>query len=298
MQFEIERITNDTITFFLYNADISIANALRRVLIAEIPTMAIDLVRIYDNISVYNDEYIAHRLGLLPLSISPTNFLFPSDCNCLGSCEKCSIVITLDVDCQVAGKYTITTDDLKVSFNSSSLKPDSSETVDLFHTLKYPIPIVELKRGQSIHLSALAVKGLPSTHAKWGPTTAVAYKIEPRISINQQIIQKLCTKDQRKIVNSCPANVFELNDRLEDLEDLGKSLTSPNYWNCTLCRKCIDTATTELKEPNLIHIDGSHQDEETKYKFTVETTGALPPKEVIDMAFLSLKQKLQMWLYV
>jgi DNA-directed RNA polymerase I and III subunit RPAC1 len=51
--------------------DASIANALRRVMIAEVPTVAIETVHMWNNTSVMQDEVLAHRLGLVPLNLDP-----------------------------------------------------------------------------------------------------------------------------------------------------------------------------------------------------------------------------------
>lgn len=70
---EIKDLKSDSIQFLLKDCDFSLANALRRIILAEIPTMAIDLVEIKENTSVINDEFLAHRLGLVPLTSTRVN---------------------------------------------------------------------------------------------------------------------------------------------------------------------------------------------------------------------------------
>ena len=56
---EILSLQPNEIKFILSETDTSVANALRRIMIAEVPTLAIDLVEFQENSTVLNDEYIA-----------------------------------------------------------------------------------------------------------------------------------------------------------------------------------------------------------------------------------------------
>jgi hypothetical protein len=60
-----------TIVFDMVGIDAPVANAIRRILLSEVPTMAIDTVFIYKNTSIIQDEVLAHRLGLIPLRADP-----------------------------------------------------------------------------------------------------------------------------------------------------------------------------------------------------------------------------------
>lgn len=65
------KMSSNKIKFLLRNVDISVANSLRRVIIAEVPTLAIEFVTIEDNSSALHDEFLAHRLGLIPIRFTP-----------------------------------------------------------------------------------------------------------------------------------------------------------------------------------------------------------------------------------
>ncbi len=70
----IGKNTPELLEMDLVGIDAASANALRRIIIAEIPTMAFHKVLMYQNTSVIPDELLVHRLGLLPLKVDPNSF--------------------------------------------------------------------------------------------------------------------------------------------------------------------------------------------------------------------------------
>ncbi|GBE61348.1 DNA-directed RNA polymerase [Babesia ovata] len=98
---DIVSLSSSKMVFILLNADVSMANAMRRIMLSEIPSLAIEVVTILENTSVLHDEYLAHRLGLLPIdSKNARNFEYRDKCNCSDKCSKCTVEYSLDVKCQ------------------------------------------------------------------------------------------------------------------------------------------------------------------------------------------------------
>jgi len=113
---KIRELKDDYMKFELRDTDASVANALRRVMISEVPTVAIDLVEIEVNSSVLNDEFIAHRLGLIPLTSERAMAMrFSRDCDACdgdGQCEYCSVEFHLRVKCITDQTLDVSSKDL------------------------------------------------------------------------------------------------------------------------------------------------------------------------------------------
>ena len=99
---EVLEVSPEKIKFVLNNCDVSLANALRRILLAEVPTLAPHLVNVYENTSVLHDEFLAQRIGLIPFySERVDKFEYPWKCNCtpenVDECQICKNYFRLQV---------------------------------------------------------------------------------------------------------------------------------------------------------------------------------------------------------
>lgn len=70
----MNHLDKEEIIFDLIGAEPPLANALRRIMIAEIPTIAIEKVEMWQNTSIIPDENLAHRMGLIPIAVDPRLF--------------------------------------------------------------------------------------------------------------------------------------------------------------------------------------------------------------------------------
>jgi DNA-directed RNA polymerase subunit D len=137
------------------------ANALRRIMIGEVPTMAIEWVDFKKNDSVLPDEIIANRLGQIPLTFDKKAYNLPSECKCEGKgCSRCQVELVL----KEKGPKIVYAEDLKS--RAKDVKPVFGK-----------IPIVELFEDEELQFEAIAQLGLGKEHAKW-QAAVVGYNYE------------------------------------------------------------------------------------------------------------------------
>ncbi|KGN56027.1 DNA-directed RNA polymerases I and III subunit RPAC1 [Cucumis sativus] len=293
---EVIDLKEDDIEFDMIGIDPALANAFRRILISEVPTMAIEKVLFANNTSIVQDEVLAHRLGLVPIRVDPRLFKY-SDKDAPN--ENNTIVFRLHACCE-RGKprLTVTSKALTWLPNGSEFPLVSDKSVSNSKPKTYTsfscsqntlskefsnnpigpkdsdIILARLGPGQEIELEAHAVKGMGKTHAKWSPVATAWYRMLPEVVLMEEIEDELAEELEKK----CPVNVF-------DIEDIAgkKRATVARPRDCTLCRECIRGDAWE-KRVALRRV-------KDHFIFKIESTGALPPEVLFTEAVKILEDK-------
>jgi DNA-directed RNA polymerase subunit D len=240
--------------------DVQFMNTLRRIVLSEVPCMAIDEVVVIENSSVLQDEFIAHRLGLIPLKTNLDDYNLPEECQCKSEfgCNLCRVTLTLDAEAKEETRTVY----------SGELVSENPDIVPV----KDNIPIIKLAKGQKLKLEAYARLGKGKSHAKWQAVSLCTYKYFPKI----EIIEKNCN-NCGKCVEICPRKVLAKSNGKVEVRDL---------MACTLCQDCVEICP---KEPSAIKVEW----EENSFIFNLESTGALTPEKAMKDALDRLDSQLK-----
>ncbi|USP77012.1 uncharacterized protein yc1106_04286 [Curvularia clavata] len=302
--------------FSLTGIDTSVANAFRRILLSEIPTLAIEDVFIYQNTSIIQDEVLAHRLGLIPLCGDREGLRWmkwyskpsedeqgsgtPTDYN--------TVVLRLDVECKwqegglqraVAGEtdpdklyigHNVYAKDIVFKPTGRQLELFSPEQGKEIRSTNPDILIAKMRPGQSINLSMHAIKGIGQDHAKFSPVATASYRLMPTIDITKPIVGA----DAKKFARCFPRGVIRLDTvtatdaqqhpELEGKEGEPKAVVA-NAMNDTVSRECL--RHPEFKDKVKLGRIRDH------FIFRVESTGQWESDELFLESVKLLKIKCQ-----
>ena len=222
---KILEIAEDDMVFDMTGIDVSLANAFRRILLAEVPTMAIEKVFVHNNTGVLRDELVAQRLGMIPIKADPSRFQWPSEAarnsdetTDLSALEDQVLKFRLKLKCNkssAGGSEDNEPINGKVLSSTVEWVPVGKQAEDFVSDAPAPVDsdilIARLRPGQEIDLEMHAHKGNNNGergHAKWSPVATAWYRLLPRIDILGDIVDD----EADELVRKCPMSCFDIED--------------------------------------------------------------------------------------
>lgn len=251
VEIQILEKTDEFMRFIVNGVNVPFVNALRRIMLTEVPTMAIDEIVILENSSILNDEILAHRIGLIPIKTDLDSYNLPEECKCESEfgCNLCRANLTLE---------TKDTDKISTIY-SGEMKPENPDIIPVSDK----IPLVKLAPDQKVKFEAYARLGKGKKHAKWQPVSMCTYTHLPEVNINA----KSCDSCG-KCVKVCPEEIFIKTS---------EGIKTQNVIDCTLCMDCVDSCS---QNPSAIEVSWDKE----AFIFKIESTGALQVERIVTEA--------------
>jgi DNA-directed RNA polymerase alpha subunit len=358
---EVKELSDDAIVFYVKGIDLSLTNALRRIMIAEVETLAIEMVEVEENDTVLFDEFLVHRMGLVPFShvdgikgvltvdsmeeqdslpVMPQVRLdvrygkypgasaqegwlvngypplintttgereFNKDIRVVGAGGD----YELDTSPEATGEYWVVTSkqmfltgqtfnniggdggggggggDGDESYKNTITPVHYSNPGEAERSLGDDgIRIVKMRRGQRLNVTGYITRGIGKEHAKFSPACVATFKPVPIIKLNQNKLSELTIEQKRGFVDSCARDVFELDEATGVV-----SVAEHGELEYAFDEECILYAETLKATPEDESVVSITELPHT-YLFTVESSGALPPEEIVARAFTKFGEKL------
>ena len=281
-------------SFSVVGIDASIANAFRRILLAEVPTLAIERVYVKNNTTVIADEVLSHRLGLIPLKGSVTGmkwlkwFIAPSETQnfkAMSFSDYNTVVFTMQVKCGPNPEAPADATDPGEKFINGHVYSSHMEwkcegrQKELFadgpiQPVSDKILIAKMRPGQELDLVLHAHLGVGKDHAKFSPVATATYRLLPTIQITKPILGA----DAVKFQNCFSRGVIDLErvtasdvasgDSVYEGREGDEKAVVKNPFNDTVSRECL--RHDEFKGKVKL---GRQQDH---FIFSVESTGQYP----------------------
>ena len=271
------QVNHDELKFDIHHLNCSLVNAIRRIIISDVPTLGFrtengkesDII-IEKNTSFIHNEFLAHRLSLLPIHY---------DHKKLDSYDKKRFEFFIDITNNTTKPLDVTTEHIQI--RDLSKEPpvilSKSETSKFFkpnQLTKDYILINRLKSsksgvsgdGEVLKLKMYADVSTGKEHARYSPSCVSAFNNK---------------RDLDKIKIALEEIIKEKNEQLE--KDKKSHLTDPEksalIKSFMVCDADFHYHTDEKGEPNV-------------FEFTLESDGRIPSHIILDKSLFILENKL------
>lgn len=199
MKVKVLEKKDNKIKFTISDITTAMAGELRRIMISEVSTMAIETVDINRNESALWDEIVAHRLSLVPLTFDTKFFNKKEVCKCKGKgCTHCQVTMVI----KKKGPVTVYSGDMKSTDKKVKSVYDK-------------IPITKLEENQEFEMEAVAQLGTGREHAKW-QAAVVGYKADDKKKEFTFMVESVCGLKPNEVVTLA---LDVLDNKLKEFED-------------------------------------------------------------------------------
>jgi DNA-directed RNA polymerase subunit D len=194
MKIQVLKKDEHNTVFKISEINPSIANTIRRYVLAHVPTMAVDEIEVRKNGSALYDEMLALRLGLVPIKTDLKSYKFwEENQNDRPKSAQYELKLTL----KAKGPCTVYASDIK------SQDPKIKPVFD-------KMPIIKLLESQELDLTLTARLGKGKEHAKFSPGLIV-YRGIPKIKTTKDSNIKECLEKLSEILEK-KGNNIEIKD--------------------------------------------------------------------------------------
>jgi DNA-directed RNA polymerase subunit L len=250
--------------FSLKDVDVAYVNAIRRVILAEIPTIAIsyDPYKMQDsditfkvNNSVIHNEFLGHRISLCPLFYTKTE---------IESFNPDLVRFALKKKNKGQSVIQVTTDDIKYAQGFEQTKPikeifpHDPITQDPILLTKLKPNVISPEDGEELDIEFGARVGIAKQHSRWSAVSTCTY---------ENMLDEKLVKEKRALITDPSA--FNQFDTLEKYRLFYKNeYGEPNAFKFTIESECAMSAYEILH----VGLDILHK-KVTEFKFEVEHSG-------------------------
>jgi DNA-directed RNA polymerase subunit L len=249
----------DILQFELAGCNTAFVNAIRRTVLSEVETVSFNIddyqnsdLKVIKNSSSLHNEFLLHRLGLIPVNVSDVDGFNP---------DNYKFILKKQNDTNKL--MNVTTKDFKITNLESGKEEDvltffTANTITNDHILIITLKNNPTGDGEEIHIEGKCSKGMGKENSRFSPVSNVVF-------INK------CDRARAQLAFEEHMSTLEVAPNADELKVMAKRF--------------------EIEEADRYFYVDENGDPD-RFEFTIESIGIIPPGDIFKSAIKKLIQKL------